>query len=94
MIHQPLSPDGVHPQISSFLRLLVLCLVRPNFFVIYYCLFIFSKRAFLSLVPLTNATRAFSIKSSDVMSDQLISNADNYSPKGWTQKILSLPLKP
>ena len=38
-----LSPDGVHPQISSSLRLLVLCLVRPNSFVIYYCLFIFSK---------------------------------------------------
>ena len=28
MIHQPLLPDGVHPQISSFQRLLVLCLVR------------------------------------------------------------------
>ena len=30
MIHQPLSPDGVHPQINSSLRLLGLCLVRPD----------------------------------------------------------------
>ena len=28
MIHQPMSLDGVHPQISSSLGLLVLCLVR------------------------------------------------------------------
>ena len=28
MIHQPLSPDELHPQISSSWRLLVLCLVR------------------------------------------------------------------
>ena len=41
MIHQPLAPDGVHPQISSSLRLLVLCLVRPDLFVIYYCFFYF-----------------------------------------------------
>ena len=27
MIHQPLSPNGVHPKISSFLRLLVLYLI-------------------------------------------------------------------
>ena len=40
MIHQPLSPDRVHPQISSSLRLLVLRLVRPDLFVRYYCLFI------------------------------------------------------
>ena len=39
MIHQPLSP-GVHPQISSSLRYLVLCLVRPDLFVMNYCLFI------------------------------------------------------
>ena len=52
MIHQPLSPDGVHPQISSTLRFLVLCLVRPDLFVINYCLFIFSKNSFLSLAPL------------------------------------------
>ena len=43
MIHQPLSPDGVHPQIISSLRLLVLCLFRPEWFVINYCLFIFFK---------------------------------------------------
>ena len=43
MMHQPLSPDRVHPQNSSFLRLLVICLVRPDMFVIYYCLFIFFK---------------------------------------------------
>ena len=59
-VHQPLSPDGVHPQKSSSLRLLVLCLVRPDLFVIYYCLFIFSKDSFVSVAPLTNATRAFS----------------------------------
>ena len=39
MIHQPLSPDGVHPQVSSSLRLLVFCLVRPDLLVINYCLF-------------------------------------------------------
>ena len=39
----PLSPNVVHPQISSSLRLLVLCLVRPDLFVIYYCLFICFK---------------------------------------------------
>ena len=38
-----LSPVGVHLQISSFLRLLVLCLVRPDLFVIHNSLFIFSK---------------------------------------------------
>ena len=43
MIHQPLLPDGVHPRISSSLRLLVLCLVRPDLFVIYYRLSIFFK---------------------------------------------------
>ena len=59
MIHQPLSPDGVHPQITSSLRLLVFCLVRPDLFVIYYCLFIISKNSLLSLTPLTNATPAF-----------------------------------
>ena len=41
IIHQPLSPDGVHPQISSSLRLLVFALfVRACSS---YCLFIFSK---------------------------------------------------
>ena len=58
MIHQSLSPNGVHLQISSSMRLLVLCLVRPDLFVIYYCLLIFSKNSFLSLAPLTNATLA------------------------------------
>ena len=43
MIHQPLSTGRVHPQISSSLTLLVYCLVRPDLFVIYYCLFIFVK---------------------------------------------------
>ena len=41
-----------HSQISSFLRLLALCLVRPDLFVIHYCLFIFSKNSLLSLVSL------------------------------------------
>ena len=41
IIHQPLSSDEVHPQICSSLRLLVLCLVRPDLSVIYYCLFIY-----------------------------------------------------
>ena len=39
MIHNFLPGEGVHPQINSFLRLLVLCLVRPDFFVIHYFLF-------------------------------------------------------
>ena len=39
MINQPSSPDGVHPQISSSLRSLVLFLVRPDLFVIYYGFF-------------------------------------------------------
>ena len=43
MIHQPLSPSGVHPQISSCLRLLFLCLVLKDLFVIHYYLFIFQK---------------------------------------------------
>ena len=43
MIHQLLSSDGVHPKISSSLRLLVLCLVRSDLFVIQYCLFILFK---------------------------------------------------
>ena len=46
-----LSPDGFHPQISLSLRLLVLCLVFLNLFVIHYSLFIFSKSSFLSLLP-------------------------------------------
>ena len=33
MIHQLLPPDRVHPLISSFLRLLFLCLIRPGLFV-------------------------------------------------------------
>ena len=57
MIHQPLLPDGVYPQISSSLNLLVLCLIRPDLFVIYY---IFSENSFLSLAPLANAIPAFS----------------------------------
>ena len=60
MIHQPLPADGVHPEISSSLGLLVFCLVCPKLFVMYYCLLIFSKDSFLSLAPLTNATSAFS----------------------------------
>ena len=43
MIHQPLSPDAVHPQISSSLRVLIDCLVRPDLFVINYCFFYFFK---------------------------------------------------
>ena len=60
MINQHLSPDGIYPQISSSLKLLVLCLVRRDYFVIYQCLFNFSENSFLSLCPLTNATQAFS----------------------------------
>ena len=56
---QPLSPNRVHPQINSSLRLLALCLVRPDLFVI-LCCFFFSKDSFLSLATLTNATPAFS----------------------------------
>ena len=41
MIHQSLSPDRVHPQISPSLRLLVRCLVRQDLFVIYYSLVIY-----------------------------------------------------
>ena len=59
IIHQPLSHNGFHPQISLSLRLLVLCHVLPDLFVVYYCLLIFLKNTFLSLVPLTNATPAF-----------------------------------
>ena len=40
MIYQPLSPDGIHPQVTLSLRLLVVCFVRPDLFVIYYYLFI------------------------------------------------------
>ena len=36
MIHQPLLPDGVHPQISSSLGLLVLCLVRHILLFVYF----------------------------------------------------------
>ena len=39
-----LSPDGVHPEISLSLRLLVICLLPPDLMIIYYCLFIFFKR--------------------------------------------------
>ena len=38
MVHQPFLPDGVRPQISSFLSLLVLCHVRPYLFIT-VCLF-------------------------------------------------------
>ena len=55
-----LPPDGVHPQISSFLRLLVLCLVRSVFFVIHNRFFSFSSNLLLPLPPLTNATPVFS----------------------------------
>ena len=43
MIHQLLSPYRIHPKISLSLRLLVLCLVCPDLFVIFYCLFLFFK---------------------------------------------------
>ena len=60
MIYKALSPDGVHPLISSSLGLLVFCLIRPDLFVIYYSLFIFKKNYFLSQAPLTNITPEFS----------------------------------
>ena len=41
-----LSPGGVHPHISSPLRLLVICIVRADLFVIYYCLCILSKKEY------------------------------------------------
>ena len=50
MILQPLSPDGVHPQISSSMRLLVLCHIRSNLFVIYYCLFVCFVKEFISFI--------------------------------------------
>ena len=56
MIHQPLSPDGVHPQISSSLRLLGL--VRPDLFVINYFLFVFFKELISFIGYLDNATHA------------------------------------
>ena len=55
-----LPPDGVHPQISSFLRVLVLCLIYPDLFVKHYCLCICPENSLLSLTRLTNATPAFS----------------------------------
>ena len=47
-----LPSDDVHPLIGSFLRLLLLCLIRPDLFVIHNCLFIFSKNSFLLLASL------------------------------------------
>ena len=47
-------------QINLSLRLLVLCLFRPDLIVTHYRLFLFSKNSFLSLAPLTNVTPAFS----------------------------------
>ena len=38
-----LSPDAVHPQISSSLTFLVLCVVHLDVFVMHYCLFDLSK---------------------------------------------------
>ena len=46
MIHQPLSLDGVHPQISSSLRLLVHCLVRQDFFFILLVVYFFKRTHF------------------------------------------------
>ena len=54
-----LPPDRGHPKASSFLRLLVLCLVGTCSKRI-TVLFIFSKNTLLSLAPFTNAPPAFS----------------------------------
>ena len=43
MIHQTLSLYRVHPEIRSSLKFVVLCLVRPDLFIIYYCFFYFFK---------------------------------------------------
>ena len=59
VIHCDQFTDGVHPQISSFLRLLVLCLVRHILLIVPF-FFFFSKNLFLSSAPLTNATPSFS----------------------------------
>ena len=53
-----LSPDGVHPQISSSLRLLVLCLVRPTCSSYITVLFVSFFKELISFF--TNATPAFS----------------------------------
>ena len=50
MIHQALSLDGIHPQISLPLRLLVLCVVRSDLFVINFCLF-FQRNRFFHWLP-------------------------------------------
>ena len=46
MIHQPLSPDGVHPPNQFIPEIVSPCLVRPYLFVINYCLFAFFKELF------------------------------------------------
>ena len=43
MMHKPLLPGGVHPQISLSMILLFLCLVRPDLFVIHYFFVYFFK---------------------------------------------------
>ena len=60
MIHQPLSPDGGHHQMSSSQRLLVLCLVRSTLFIMNKLLFVYflKKTHFFYRLPLTNATPA------------------------------------
>ena len=50
MIHQPLSPVGVHLQISSSLRLLVLCLVRSDLFVVLLLSVYLKKKTLISFI--------------------------------------------
>ena len=49
MIHQSLSPDGVRAQISSSLRLLVICLVRPACSS-YITICLFKKKKLISFI--------------------------------------------
>ena len=49
MIHQPLSTDGVHPQISSSLRLLVF-LARSSGLVRHVLLFVYFFKELISLI--------------------------------------------
>ena len=48
-----LSPDGDHPNISLSLRLLVVCLVCTDLFVIHYCLQFFFKELISFIGSLT-----------------------------------------
>ena len=62
MVHKPLSSDGVHPQISLFLREIVSPLPLLSGLVCHILPFVyFFKEYILSFVTLTNATPALSM---------------------------------